>query len=88
MREIDAIDVGGDALVPLAEMLGYATDLRARTRGRGTFTMQLAGYQPANPPENGGTEASIVGAPRKPTSPLRALGIALPEPMDDDLRPI
>ena len=75
-----------DARVPLAEMFGYATELRARTRGRGTFTMKLAGYQPAPPPDHGGMEDSIVGAPRKPTSPLRALGIALPEPMDDDPR--
>jgi elongation factor G len=77
-----------DALVPLAEMFGYATDLRSRTRGRGTFTMQLAGYQRANPPENGGTEDSMVGAPRKPTSPLRVSGIAVPELMNDDLRPM
>jgi len=75
-----------DARVPLAEMFGYATDLRARTHGRGTFTMQLSGYQPANPPEND-TEDSMVGAPRKPTSPLRALGIALPEPIEDDPQP-
>ena len=29
------------AQVPLAEMFGYATDLRSRTQGRATFTMQL-----------------------------------------------
>ena len=33
-----------DALVPLSEMFGYATDLRSRTQGRGTFTMQFAHY--------------------------------------------
>ena len=32
------------AYVPLAEMFGYATDLRSRTQGRGTFTMQFAFY--------------------------------------------
>jgi elongation factor G len=31
-------------LVPLATMFGYATDLRSRTRGRATYTMQLAHY--------------------------------------------
>jgi elongation factor G len=31
------------ATVPLSEMFGYATDLRSRTQGRGTFTMQF-GY--------------------------------------------
>jgi elongation factor G len=33
-----------DALCPLSEMFGYATDLRSRTQGRGTFTMQFAHY--------------------------------------------
>ena len=33
------------AHVPLAEMFGYATDLRSRTQGRATFTMQFAFYE-------------------------------------------
>ena len=33
------------AHVPLAEMFGYATDLRSRTQGRATFTMQFALYE-------------------------------------------
>jgi elongation factor G len=38
------------ALVPLAEMFGYATDLRSKTQGRATYTMQFHSYQevPAN----------------------------------------
>lgn len=32
------------AKVPLAEMFGYATDLRSRTQGRATFTMQFDRY--------------------------------------------
>jgi elongation factor G len=32
------------AATPLAEMFGYATDLRSRTQGRGTFTMQFSHY--------------------------------------------
>jgi elongation factor G len=32
------------AHVPLAEMFGYATDLRSATQGRGTFTMEFAHY--------------------------------------------
>lgn len=32
------------ALVPLAEMFGYATDLRSKTQGRGTYTMQFSHY--------------------------------------------
>ncbi|MBV9821157.1 MAG: elongation factor G, partial [Actinobacteria bacterium] len=35
------------AVVPLAELFGYATQLRSRTRGRGTFTSRPAGYRPA-----------------------------------------
>ncbi len=31
--------------VPLAEMFGYATDLRSRTQGRGSYTMHLHGYE-------------------------------------------
>ena len=34
------------AEVPLAEMFGYATDLRSRTQGRANFTMQFDSYQP------------------------------------------
>ncbi len=34
-----------DAMVPLSEMFGYATDLRSRSQGRGTFTMQFAQYE-------------------------------------------
>ncbi|HEV2427279.1 MAG TPA: elongation factor G, partial [Acidimicrobiales bacterium] len=32
------------ALVPLADMFGYATDLRSRTQGRATYTMQFDSY--------------------------------------------
>ncbi|GAA3917994.1 elongation factor G 2 [Amorphoplanes auranticolor] len=35
------------AVVPLAELFGYVTQLRSRTRGRGTCTTRPAGFQPA-----------------------------------------
>ncbi|WP_336886029.1 elongation factor G [Streptomyces mexicanus] len=35
------------ATVPLAELFGYATRLRGRTQGRGTFSSRPAGYAPA-----------------------------------------
>jgi len=34
-----------DAKIPLAEMFGYATDLRSLTEGRGTFTMEFGHYE-------------------------------------------
>jgi elongation factor G len=73
-----------NALVPLSEMFSYAADLRARTRGRGTFAMHLAGYLPCSPPgDNDGGRDSLVGAPRKPRPGLRDSRVALPEPDDD-----
>jgi elongation factor G len=38
------------AMVPLAELFGYATRLRGRTQGRGTFTSRPGGYAPASRP--------------------------------------
>ena len=34
-----------DGIVPLSEMFGYATDLRSKTQGRGTYTMQFEHYE-------------------------------------------
>jgi elongation factor G len=34
------------ATVPLGEMFGYATDLRSKSQGRGTFSMEFAHYEP------------------------------------------
>jgi elongation factor G len=35
-----------DASVPLSEMFGYATDLRSRTQGRATYSMEFDRYDP------------------------------------------
>lgn len=35
-----------NALVPLSELFGYATDLRSKTQGRAVFTMQFDHYEP------------------------------------------
>jgi elongation factor G len=49
---IDGMEPRGNAQVvkasvPLAEMFGYATDLRSRTQGRASYTMQFKAYEPA-----------------------------------------
>lgn len=50
------------AMVPQAEMLHYATDLRSITQGRGTFTMEFSSYEevPAN------VQQELVAAHKKP----------------------
>jgi elongation factor G len=35
-----------DAEVPLSTMFGYSTDLRSKTQGRATYTMQFHQYEP------------------------------------------
>jgi len=71
------------ARVPLSRMFGYATALLSCTRGRGTFAMQFACYQPRDRPENQGTgDDSMVGVPRKPVPPRRDSSVAVPEPME------
>ncbi|MFI5796704.1 elongation factor G [Streptomyces sp. NPDC051677] len=50
-RVTDSTVHGGSAVitatVPLAELFGYATRLRSRTQGRGTFSARPTGYAPA-----------------------------------------
>ena len=62
------------ARVPLAELFGYATDLRQRTAGRGAFKTRFYRYQPRR--AAGGEDRdreSMVGAPLKPMPNLRVL---------------
>jgi elongation factor G len=74
------------AHVPLSDMFGYPTDLRSRTQGRGTYTMQFERYQPFRPSERDEEEqGSFVCEPRGPLPKPRNTGIALPEPDDDRL---
>ena len=49
-RIVGMEDIGGGKMirgyVPLAEMFGYATDLRSRTQGRGNYSMFFEKYEP------------------------------------------
>ncbi|MEU5770714.1 elongation factor G [Streptomyces asoensis] len=53
-RVTDSAVRGGSAVVtatvPLAELFGYATRLRSRTQGRGTFSARPTGYAPSPTP--------------------------------------
>jgi elongation factor G len=50
------------AQVPLAEMFGYATDLRSMSQGRATYTMQFSHYEPVPQPISEEITAKAVGA--------------------------
>jgi elongation factor G len=53
--QIESMELRADGVqavrahVPLAEMFGYATDLRSMTQGRGTFTMEFDHYDEVSP---------------------------------------
>ncbi|MGI6643044.1 MAG: elongation factor G [Bacillota bacterium] len=49
--------------VPLSAMFGYATDLRSRTQGRGTYTMQFGRYDVVPPAEADKIVARYLGRP-------------------------
>ena len=77
------------ARAPLAELLGYATDLRERTSGRGAFKTRFYRYlQRRVTGGDGDEQESMVGAPLKPKPAPWVTGVALPEPEEplDDLQ--
>ncbi len=64
--KIDDMDQRGPARivrakVPLAEMFGYATDLRSKTQGRATYTMHFDSYQEVPEPIGNDIVASVRG---------------------------
>jgi elongation factor G len=54
-----------DARVPLAQMFGYATDLRSMTQGRATYTMQFSHYEPVPAAVAEGIIAKFDGGAKK-----------------------
>lgn len=62
------------SLVPLAEMIGYATDLRSITRGQATYSAQFAKYEqaPGLPPVGDDTVGVTANKPWKPKPRRRA----------------
>jgi elongation factor G len=53
------------AQVPLAEMFGYATELRSRTQGRATYTMQFDSYKEVPRSIQDAVVASVHGQPSR-----------------------
>jgi elongation factor G len=70
------------SMVPLAEMLGYTSDLRRRTEGRAICSMQFDRYElrPFGPPDDDADRIAFVPVPRTPMPKSRDSGVALPEP--------
>ena len=90
--QIQSYDNRGDAqviraVVPLSEMLGYAADLRSRTRGRATHSLHFDHYQQvrSDPHRSDGDRDSLVSAPLKPVPRSNDSAVALPEPDDRDV---
>jgi elongation factor G len=72
-------------LVPLAEMLGYASDLRSRSQGRATYSMRLDRYEQRDHGADNDDVGSAVTAPHNSGPNINRSGVALPEPDDDAL---
>jgi elongation factor G len=69
---------------PLSKMLGYAIDLRSRTQGHASYTMQFDRYEPLSggPDTDDEDCGAPVAAPRTPTPKGKQSRVALPEPDD------
>ena len=68
------------ARVPLSQMFGYAADLRARTLGRGTCSIEFDRYEPRPPNDLQDPDDPKVRSPLRPVRPQGGSSIGLPEP--------
>jgi elongation factor G len=67
------------ARVPLSEMFGYAADLRSRTEGRATYSMEFDRYAPYRLDDGDGASGVPSGVPRPRTPTPGRSSISLPE---------
>jgi translation elongation factor EF-G len=74
------------AVVRVLQTFGLASDLSAITHDSGIHSIRFDHYEPVSDERDCGDNDrdSLVGAPRKPTSPDRISAIALPEPKEND----
>lgn len=72
----DAKSLVVSAMVPLAELIGYATHLRASTQGRASYAMKFARYEQV--PQDGDSGAGEAGVVlTKPREPIAGRGKAV-----------
>jgi len=71
------------AIVPLAEMIGYAVHLRSMTQGRASYSARFANYEQAPGPPQGGDDRIGVTA-NKPWKPKPKRGAEAVEPPWED----
>jgi elongation factor G len=73
------------AELPLSQLFGFDFELRRRTEGLATCSMQFSHYGPATTAGDDGDRAATVMEPRRPRTPLRTRSAAVPEPEDNAL---
>jgi elongation factor G len=77
--EIRAGSLVINALVPLVELIGYATHMRSSTQGRASYSMNFARYEEApHVGDSGAEEAGVVA--NRPTGPTAGRGHAAAKP--------
>ncbi len=79
--EPKADSVAVRAIVPMAEMLGYAKHLRSATQGRSSYSMQFLRYEPVPHRDSGVDEIGVTA--NKPHSPVPKSGSAAAKADDE-----
>jgi elongation factor G len=71
------------AIAPMSTMFGYASELRRRTDGRGSLSMEFSHYAPAALADGDGDRDAPVRQPKWPRRPPLILRVSVPEPPPD-----